>query len=382
MDLVTESFSPHHDWIDRERLVRFCQHLTGDADLAEDLAQETLLRAWQHRDQLRDPDRRAAWLKAIARNLLRRTIRDREPLSIPLSSSVDDGVEEMGAPRLPEPIDDFDLEVELGRQDLVVLLDRALALLTEETRQVLIERFVRETSLAEAAKRLGLSEGAIAMRLQRGKLALRRVLVTAFPEGLASFGVRLGEHGADWKATRLWCPWCGKQHLQGIFVRHLGVFRLRCPTCGRLNDSRCMKLFADAKSYRAALSSLLEWGDRVYKFSFDHTTIPCDGCGKLLHLRKDTARRDPLISYYCSRCQFGTWNGQKVNLLGLPEVRRFWQDHPRMRIVPERESEVDGCAAVVTGFASVTSKDRLDLVYARDGLVLLGIRGRSVDKRR
>ena len=54
---------------ERARLVRLCATITGNGDVAEDLAQETLLEAWRHLHKLRDPERRAQWLTGIARNV-------------------------------------------------------------------------------------------------------------------------------------------------------------------------------------------------------------------------------------------------------------------------------------------------------------------------
>lgn len=48
---------------------RYALRLTHRADLAEDLTQETLLRAWRHRDQLREPRAARVWLFRIATNL-------------------------------------------------------------------------------------------------------------------------------------------------------------------------------------------------------------------------------------------------------------------------------------------------------------------------
>ena len=57
---------------ERDRLVRLCARLSGAAQVAEDLAQETLLEAWKARDRLSDPAARAQWLSGIARNICRR----------------------------------------------------------------------------------------------------------------------------------------------------------------------------------------------------------------------------------------------------------------------------------------------------------------------
>src|SRR5262245_59821685 len=62
---------------ERDRLVRLCARLTGDAGAAEDLAQETLLEAWRSLGKLRTPDELAPWLGGIARNICLRWARSR-----------------------------------------------------------------------------------------------------------------------------------------------------------------------------------------------------------------------------------------------------------------------------------------------------------------
>src|SRR5262245_4386306 len=53
------------------RVYRFALRLTQDAHAAEDLTQETFLRAWRHREHLREPGSARAWLFRIAANLWR-----------------------------------------------------------------------------------------------------------------------------------------------------------------------------------------------------------------------------------------------------------------------------------------------------------------------
>ena len=55
------------------------------------------------------------------------------------------------------------------------------------------------------------------------------------------------------------------------------------------------------------------------------------------------------------------------------EGRRFLRAHPRMRLLPLTEQEVDGVAALRVSFISLRETARLDLLAARDTLRLLHI---------
>ena len=61
------------------RLLRFGRVLTGRAHEAEDLAQETLARAWERKDDLDDPARLLPWLLSIQRNLFLNSRRGLRP---------------------------------------------------------------------------------------------------------------------------------------------------------------------------------------------------------------------------------------------------------------------------------------------------------------
>jgi hypothetical protein len=61
--------------------------------------------------------------------------------------------------------------------------------------------------------------------------------------------------------------------------------------------------------------------------------------------------------------------------LGQPAAQRFWRANPRMRILPPREVEVAGRAALVTHFESVTGSATLDVVSACDTFETLAVDG-------
>lgn len=134
----------------------------GDRQRAEDLVQETLVRAWRHPDVL-DPERGSvrAWLFTTARNL-----------SIDAWRRRSSRVPEVITDTLPEPpsTDEADRAVEGW------LIAEALERLTPTHRQVLIETFYRGRSVADAAARLGVPPGTIKSRTHYALRALRLAL--------------------------------------------------------------------------------------------------------------------------------------------------------------------------------------------------------------
>ncbi|HLY30325.1 MAG TPA: RNA polymerase sigma factor, partial [Ktedonobacterales bacterium] len=219
------------------RLARLCARLTGDISAAEDLAQETLLEAWRARQRLRNADGISPWLAAIARNVCLRWARQRsrELTSIVAPDDADVSAQDAEEPPLIETLADpaeNDLIVELERQELASLLDRALALLPPDTRLALVEDVVYETPQAEIALRLGLSEGALRVRLTRGRLALRQALTTDLRAEAESLGLTLpampDATAAGWRTTRIWCPFCGHHPLECHLDRVTGEVIFRC----------------------------------------------------------------------------------------------------------------------------------------------------------
>ena len=142
-------------------LTAYVQRLVhGDRQLAEDIVQETLLRAWKHADRIPGRARRP-WLFVTARHLVIDSVRARR--SRPA---------EVG----PELID---LAPEDGGLDAAldaVLLTDALRALSVEHRQVLVDCYYRGLTAAQVAAARGIPTGTVRSRLHYALRALRLAL--------------------------------------------------------------------------------------------------------------------------------------------------------------------------------------------------------------
>jgi RNA polymerase sigma-70 factor (ECF subfamily) len=142
-------------------LLRYALRLTdGDRQRAEDIVQETLLRAWQHPDAIAERPARP-WLFAVARNLAvdaHRARKARPP-------EVADSVLEI----LPVP-DEADRVLESWA------VAEALSTLRPDHRQVLVETYYLGRSVAEASAMLGIPAGTVKSRTFYALRALKLAL--------------------------------------------------------------------------------------------------------------------------------------------------------------------------------------------------------------
>lgn len=354
---------------ERARLVQLCARFTGKTDVAEDLAQEALFEAWRHQHTLRDRGRFSPWLSGIARNVCLRWARTHHRESLHTIITHGDG--ENRIEDLEETLPDtFDLEIDLERKELADLLDRALALLSPETRTVLIERYIKELPLGEIAASLGIPLETLAKRLQRGKLAFRRILTTDLKEDFASHLIT--KVGDGWEDTPLWCCLCGQRRLSARTTPE-SRWQLNCPHCQASSGYPLFqtKPSRETKSHRRALTQMLLWIERCYRSSLATRQLPCTTCGCLLPI---TISPDcHLLQVSCSTCQIYQRETLYSLSLAQPLMRQFWQEQKRIRRRSERTVEVEGRPAIVTEFESVSSQMTIAVVLAQDTYELLQI---------
>lgn len=141
-------------------LYRYAYWLCRDRWQAEELVQETLLRAWRGWSRLRESRAAKAWLFTILTNEFRR-------------GSVRPKTEALDPDTLLEELpSDADPAVAID-------LDTALRALPETSRDALLLQVLGGLSCVEIAAALGSSPGAVMTRLSRARQALRRRLGSA-----------------------------------------------------------------------------------------------------------------------------------------------------------------------------------------------------------
>lgn len=143
--------------------------LLGDPDDAEDIAQETFLRAWNHLKRF-DPSRPLRpWLLSIASNLASNRRRSAGRYLAALTRTFRD-----------EPIPDS-IEEKSARQMDAHQLWRAVQTLSLPDQQIVYLRYFLDLSISETAETLQIAEGTVKSRLSCALEKLRRVIRQDFP---------------------------------------------------------------------------------------------------------------------------------------------------------------------------------------------------------
>jgi RNA polymerase sigma-70 factor (ECF subfamily) len=152
---------------------RYARLLTRNKSDADDLAQETFLRAYLNWGTFRPGSDCRKWLFAICRHLfLRAQQRGRRVVS------VDDLETEIrGAAELFWEAEANGLENLFDRVDLGPALERGLQEMQAEYREVVILVDVEDCTYAEAAESLGVPVGTVRSRLFRGRRLLQQTLI-------------------------------------------------------------------------------------------------------------------------------------------------------------------------------------------------------------
>jgi len=152
-----------------EAIFRFLRNLTGNKEDAEDLTQQTFLRAWEALPSFRGDSSLSTWLHSIAYREYTHWLRSRREF-VPLDEIVD----------MPDEQANQNLEA--------VLLRWAIYRLDPEHREVFVLYYVQGFSVSEIAKIIGVPAGTVKSRLFFARQKLKELLSDVIPEPVRALG--------------------------------------------------------------------------------------------------------------------------------------------------------------------------------------------------
>jgi RNA polymerase sigma-70 factor (ECF subfamily) len=160
------------------KIYRLAKHITQNDEDAEDVLQETFLKAYEHLGDFQGQSKFYTWIVRIAVNeslmKLRKRKSDRTvPLDEPVDTGEDTVIREIA-------VWDENPEQKYSREELGQILDEAVDSLRPTFRTVFVLRDIEELSTEETAEALGISVPAVKSRLLRARLQLREKLTRFF----------------------------------------------------------------------------------------------------------------------------------------------------------------------------------------------------------
>ena len=149
------------------RILRYVRGLVRDPSEAEDLTQETFLRAYRARDQVRDPRAYLSWLYRIATHACFDRLRQRTRRPDTSDLGLEDAEVADAGPPLLQVIEQDEMSACV--HDLVVRLP-------DSYRAVLLLHDLHDQTMSQIAALLGLSLATVKIRLHRARVKLRAAL--------------------------------------------------------------------------------------------------------------------------------------------------------------------------------------------------------------
>lgn len=165
------------------RLFNYLFRMVGDRDEAEELAQETFVKAYIHADKYKTIAKFSTWLYTIGTNLVRNRIRSkkRAPQIFSLwhrnsdSESDEKQIDLVDTARQPD--------VQFNDKELSGIINDAIAKIPEKYRTSFVLREINQLSYEEIAAATGLKLGTVRSRINRARNYFRQVVEPQLEKG-------------------------------------------------------------------------------------------------------------------------------------------------------------------------------------------------------
>ena len=169
-----EGFFARH----RGLIERTAHALTGDPNVAEEVVQDTFVRAYRHRAILRTDVSPVPWLYRVALNLCYSRLARRRLPEQPIGGTTAELRD-----HAPEPAEIIE------REELRQAIRRGVAALSEKHQLVIVLYYLEGLSLQETADALGIRLGTAKSRIHYALHALREHLIAERPAGFLTVGL-------------------------------------------------------------------------------------------------------------------------------------------------------------------------------------------------
>ena len=163
-----------------DKIYRLALKMLANTQDAEDVMQETFIKAYNNIEGFEGRSKITTWLYRIAMNETLMLIRKRKGLL----TNIDAGIEMEDGDIVPRQIVDWCClpEKELMTSETRQIINQAIDTLSDANRAAFLLRDVEGLSTREAAEVLEISESALKVRLMRARLALREELTQYFSD--------------------------------------------------------------------------------------------------------------------------------------------------------------------------------------------------------
>jgi RNA polymerase sigma-70 factor, ECF subfamily len=162
----------------QRKIYRIGKNITQNNEDAEDVLQETFLKAYEHLGGFQGNSKFYTWIVRIAVNEALMKLRKRKgDRFVSLDEPIETGEEEV---KREIAVWDDNPEQRYSREEMQHILDAAVDDLKPDFRTVFVLRDIEELSTEETAEALGISVPAVKSRLLRARLALREKLTRQF----------------------------------------------------------------------------------------------------------------------------------------------------------------------------------------------------------
>ena len=160
------------------KIFRLAKHITQNDEDAEDVLQETFLKAFEHLGDFQGQSKFYTWIVRIGVNeSLMKLRKRRSDRTVPLDEPVDTGEDTMVR---EIAVWEENPEQKYSREEMAKILEEAVDTLRPAFRTVFVLRDIEELSTEETAEALGISIPAVKSRLLRARLQLREKLTRFF----------------------------------------------------------------------------------------------------------------------------------------------------------------------------------------------------------